>query len=85
MSDQKEKENLLKEINESSFFYGEISDELKKDIDIAKAIIKNNGSGGFDKIDPSFKSDKEILDSSDVDFTTKGFLLIIFLMSKYKL
>ena len=61
MSDQKEKENLLKEINESSFFYGEISDELKKDIDIAKAIIKNNGSGGFDKIDPSFKTDKEII------------------------
>tara|TARA_B100000989_G_C19524076_1_gene465821 strand:- start:1512 stop:2954 length:1443 start_codon:yes stop_codon:yes gene_type:complete len=61
MSDQKEKENLLKEINKSSFFYGEISDELKKDIDIAKALIKNIGSGGFDKIDPSFKTYKEII------------------------
>ena len=61
MSASQTKEGLIKEINESSFFFGEISDELKKDIDIAKALIKNNGSSGFDKIDPSFKTNKEIL------------------------
>ena len=61
MSKSQTKESLIKEINESSFFYGEISDELRKDIDVAKALIKNNGSGGFDKIDPSFKADREII------------------------
>ena len=61
MSKSQTKESLIKEINESSFFYGEISDELRKDIDVAKALIKNNGSGGFDKIDPSFKANREII------------------------
>ena len=61
MSTSQTKEGLIKEINESSFFFGEISDELKKDIDVAKALIKNNGSGGFDQIDSSFKTNKEIL------------------------
>ena len=61
MSKSQTKESLIKEINESSFFYGEISDELRKDTDVAKALIKNNGSGGFDKIDPSFKANREII------------------------
>jgi hypothetical protein len=61
MSKLQTKESLIKEINESSFFYGEISDKLKKDIDIAKALIKNVGSSGFDKIDPSFKANREII------------------------
>ena len=61
MSTSQTKESLIKEINESSFFFGEISDELKKDVDIAKALIKNQGSSGFDKIDPSFKADREII------------------------
>ena len=61
MSTSQTKESLIKEINESSFFFGEISDELKKDVDIARALIKNQGSSGFDKIDPSFKADREII------------------------
>ena len=61
MSTSQTKEDLIKEINESSFFYGEISDELKKDTDIARTLIKKNGSDGFDKIDHSFKVNKEIL------------------------
>jgi len=61
MSTSQAKEDLIKEINESSFFYGEISDELKKDTDIARTLIKKNGSDGFDKIDHSFKVNKEIL------------------------
>ena len=51
MSTPQTKESLIKKINESSYFYEEVSDELKKDIDVAKAIIKKQGSGGFDKID----------------------------------
>jgi len=62
MSTSKTKEDLIKQINESSYFFDKIEvDELKKDLDIARAIITKNGSGGFDQIDSSFKTNKEIL------------------------
>ena len=62
MSTSKSKEDLIEQINESSYFFDNIEDEeLKKDLDIARAIITKNGSGGFDQIDSSFKTNKEIL------------------------
>jgi len=61
MSEELTKENLLKKIEESSFYFGEISEDLKKDIDVAKALIEKNGYGSFDKIDESFKKNKELL------------------------
>ena len=61
MSEELIKENLLKKIEESSFYFGEISEDLKKDIDVAKALIEKNGYGSFDKIDESFKKNKELL------------------------
>ena len=62
MSENQIKESLLKKIRESSYFHGEeLSDEFKKDPDIARAIIEKNGYGGFDRIDGSFKLKKEFL------------------------
>ena len=61
MSEEFTKESLLKKIEESSFYFGEISEDLKKDIDVAKALIQKNGYGGFDNIDASFKKNKELL------------------------
>lgn len=61
MSEELTKENLLKKIEESSFYFGEMSEDLKKDFDVAKALINKNGYGGFDKIDESFKNNKELL------------------------
>ena len=61
MSEELTKENLLKKIEENSFYFGEISEDLKKDIDVAKALIEKNGYGSFDKIDESFKKNKELL------------------------